>query len=371
VNAHFQNRVAEQQIRDLSDGARTSLLHAKERWNSAISVHLWPYTVRHRNDVYNSTSKGTQRASPIELFSNMTIIPRLKHFHPFGCPMYRLNRLLQGGKSQPKWEQGLQLVTYLGRLPNHASSVALVMDLETAHVSPQFHLKFDNLFETVSPTRVNPQARKLAWQKLCHFGKSVKKATAEKGMGPSTSGRDTGTEEQVSQPMRSHGEAVKRIGRYLLGTQDKGFIVQPDMQKSFKCYVDADYCGNRDPTHSEDPNSVKSQTGYIIMYHGCPILWALRLQSVFALSTTEAEYVALSTALRDVIPVIDLLREMQDHGYNVDRTPSIKCKLFEDNSGAFKQAKTAKYRLRTRHINAAWHHFRSYVAKGLIQIHSI
>jgi hypothetical protein len=81
--------------------------------------------------------------------------------------------------------------------------------------------------------------------------------------------------------------------------------------------------------------------------------------------------VALSTALRDVIPVIDLLKEMQDHGYNVDRTPSIKCKLFEDNSGAFEQAKTAKYRPRTHRINATWHHFRSYVAKGLIQIHSI
>jgi hypothetical protein len=147
----------------------------------------------------------------------------------------------------------------------------------------------------------------------------------------------------MSQPMRSHGEAVKRIGRYLLGTWDKGFIVGPDMQKSFECCVDADYCGNWDPTHYEDPNSAKSRTGYIIMYYGCPILWASCLQSVFALSTTEGEYVALSTALRDVIPVIDLLQEMQDHGYNVNGTLSIKCKLFEDNSGAFEQAKMAKY----------------------------
>jgi hypothetical protein len=150
-----------------------------------------------------------------------------------------------------------------------------------------------------------------------------------------------------------HGEAVKRIGRYLLGTRD------------------ADYCGNWDPIHSEDPNSAKSRTGYVILYHGCPVLWALRLQSVFALSTTEAEYVALSTALRDVIPLMDLLKEIQDRGYNVESTPSIRCKLFEDNSGAFEQAKTAKYRPRTRHVNAAFHHFRSYVAKGLIRIHSI
>jgi hypothetical protein len=107
------------------------------------------------------------------------------------------------------------------------------------------------------------------------------------------------------------------------------------------------------------------------MYHGCPILWVSQLQSVFALSTTEAEYVALSTALRDVIPVIELLKEMQEHGYSVDGVPTIKCKLSEDNSGAFEQAKTAKYQPRTRHINAAWHHFRSYEANRLIHIHSI
>jgi hypothetical protein len=51
---------------------------------------------------------------------------------------------------------------------------------------------------------------------------------------------------------------------------------------------------------------------------------------VFALSTTEAEYVALSTALRDVILVMDLLKEMQDRGHDVVSAPTIKCKLFED-----------------------------------------
>jgi hypothetical protein len=81
--------------------------------------------------------------------------------------------------------------------------------------------------------------------------------------------------------------------------------------------------------------------------------------------------VALSTTLCDLIPVMDLLKEMEGRGHDVVGTPSIKCKLFEDNSGALEQARIAKYRPRTRHINAAWHHFRSYVASGLIQIHSI
>jgi hypothetical protein len=116
----------------------------------------------------------------------------------------------------------------------------------------------------------------------------------------------------MSNPMQSHGEVVKQIGRYLLGTNDKGFIIRPDLNRSFECYVDADYCSNWDPLRADDPNTAKSRTGYVIMYHGCPVLWASRLQSVFALSTTEAEYVALSTVLCDLIPVMDLLKEMAD-----------------------------------------------------------
>jgi hypothetical protein len=122
---------------------------------------------------------------------------------------------------------------------------------------------------------------------------------------------------------------------------------------------------------TEDPSTAKSRTGYVITYLGCPLVWASRLQTVFALSTAEAEYIALSTALRDVIPMMDLLTEMKEKGYDVQSKPTVHCKLFEDNSGALEQARVAKYRPRTRHINAAWHHFRSYVVDKLISIHAI
>jgi hypothetical protein len=95
----------------------------------------------------------------------------IKALSRFGCPTYQLNHSLQGGKSRPKWEQRLEPVVYLGRSPKHTSSIAMVLDLTTAHVSPQFHLKVDDLFETVSPTRQNAQAHESLWQWLCHFGK--------------------------------------------------------------------------------------------------------------------------------------------------------------------------------------------------------
>jgi hypothetical protein len=170
-------------------------------------------------------------------------------------------------------------------------------------------------------------------------------------------------------PKESHGEAVKRIGRYLMGTLDKGIILNPT-EDSFECYVDADFCGNWNAdTASEDAGTAKSRTGYVIKYAGCPITWQSKLQTEVALSTTEAEYVALSTALRDVTSLMYLLVEARDHGIaNVVSHPIIRCRVFEDNAGALELARVPKMRPRTKHLNVKYHHFREHVRRGLISV---
>jgi len=61
----------------------------------------------------------------------------------------------------------------------------------------------------------------------------------------------------------------------------------------------------------------RSRTAYVIMFAGCSILWALRLQTFIAVSSCEAEYYALSTATREVIPIMELAKEMQEYGFHV------------------------------------------------------
>ena len=96
-----------------------------------------------------------------------------------------------------------------------------------------------------------------------------------------------------------------------------------------------------------------------MFYAGCPVCWASKLQSQVALSTTEAEYIAMSQALRNVIPVMNLIQEMREKGFQVICTlPSVYCKVFEDNSGALELARLPKLRPRTKHINVCYHHFR-------------
>ena len=112
-----------------------------------------------------------------------------------------------------------------------------------------------------------------------------------------------------------------------------------------------------------DTMTSKSRTGFVILYAGCPLTWASRLQTETALSTTEAEYMALSENTRTLLPLMDLLEEGQKHGIPIHSpTPTVRCRIFEDNAGALELANVPKMRPRTRHINQKYHHFREVLA---------
>ncbi len=99
----------------------------------------------------------------------------------------------------------------------------------------------------------------------------------------------------LSDPRQSHGEAILYLVHYLKKTQDLGLKFKPDPKKGFECYCDAEFSGNWNREFAPmDPSTTKSQSGWIIFYAGCPISWASKLQSQIALSTTKAEYIAMS-----------------------------------------------------------------------------
>jgi hypothetical protein len=176
----------------------------------------------------------------------------------------------------------------------------------------------------------------------------------------------------TSCPKKEHGKAVRWLGKYLLATRDKGTILKPNPELGMEVHVDADFIGNWDPAESHERDTARSRHGYVISYLGCPILWKSQLQTEVTLSSTESEYVGLSSALRDAIPIMNLLKEMKEHKIpTVSKTPVVKCRVFEDNSGALELARETKYRPRTKHLCCKLHHFRDYVDRGEISIHKI
>lgn len=174
-------------------------------------------------------------------------------------------------------------------------------------------------------------------------------------------------------PRKEHGLAIIHLVMYLKGTRHIGLRFSPDRSKGFENYVDADFSGLWNKEFAKtDPSTAKSRSGWVVFYAGCPIIWSSKLQGMVALSTTEAEYIALSQSLRDVLPMMELVEEIKARGFNVLCTePYVYCKSFEDNSGALELARLPKLRPRSKHINTCYHHFREHVRKGLVKIFPI
>jgi hypothetical protein len=171
-------------------------------------------------------------------------------------------------------------------------------------------------------------------------------------------------------PKQSHANALKYLCRYLMATKDKGLILCPDVSKSLEVHVDCNFAGNWVKEDAmTDPSTAKSRTGYIVSHGGCPVIWASKFQTEVVLFSTESEYVGLSESLRVAIVMMNLLNGMTAFGVPISKTtPTVFCKLSEDNAGAIHLAKVTKMRPRTRHINQKYHHFREWVKSGLIDV---
>ena len=172
-------------------------------------------------------------------------------------------------------------------------------------------------------------------------------------------------------PTKLHAEYLKRIGRYLKGTRDKGLEFAPSESMHLDCYVDADFAGLYNFEDYQDPHCVRSRTGFVIFLGNCPIIWKSTLQKEIACSTMESEYIACSTACRDVLPLIDLVQEVG----HVLKMPSkdssqLHCTIWEDNIGALTLAQLELPRMtpRSKHIAVKYHWFREHVTSGKIKV---
>lgn len=170
-------------------------------------------------------------------------------------------------------------------------------------------------------------------------------------------------------PTKKHATAVKTILRYLKKTQDQGTNVKLTDAPTLDCYVDADFAGlfRQDP--DTDKTSACSRSGIIVSYGGFPVVWRTFLQKEVCLSTLEAEYSALSEAMRILLPIQRLLNEMCEE-IKLPLTngqPHIISQVFEDNNGALQLAVTQKLTSRTKYFHVKWHFFWDKVKQQIVR----
>ena len=171
-----------------------------------------------------------------------------------------------------------------------------------------------------------------------------------------------------------HDVALKRIGRYLLGSRDKGMIVRPTKDLTLDCYADADFAGLFSTSDPDDPKSVKSRSGFVITLGKIPVSWGGGLQSETALSTMEAEYISLSKAMRVLLPLRIVLDEVSIAlKLRQDPHSAIRSTIFEDNQACLSLATSdpPKMTPRSKSIAVKYHWFREHLEPGVIDIEQI
>ena len=151
-------------------------------------------------------------------------------------------------------------------------------------------------------------------------------------------------------PRESHLTVVKKIYRYLAGTQDIGLWYPTNYSLELITYTDADYAGSR--------LDRKSTSGYCQFLGGCLVSWASKKQHSVALSTVEVEYVAAGSYTAQVLWIN---HQLQDYHINLGCVP-IMC----DNTSAISLTKNLIQNSKTKRIEIRHHFLRDEVGKNKI-----
>jgi hypothetical protein len=159
-------------------------------------------------------------------------------------------------------------------------------------------------------------------------------------------------------PGKGHWQAAKWILRYILGTVDVGLKferVNSGLDQILVGYVDSDYAGDLDKR--------RSTTGYVFTLAGGPVSWRSTLQNTVALSTTEAEYMAVADAIKEAIWLHGLIEDLGILQKNV--------KVLCDSQSAIHLAKNQVHHARTKHIDVRFHFVREIMEEGDILLQKI
>jgi hypothetical protein len=165
-------------------------------------------------------------------------------------------------------------------------------------------------------------------------------------------------------PKLIHEQAITCIGCYLLGTKTRGIRYKIDCSNGLKCYVDADFAGGWDLKDPHNAGNLMSRTGVVIKYD-CPIYWSSKLQTKIALSTAEAVYIALSSALCKVIPLMTIMKKINQVFPLMMNPPNFYCKVWEDDQSCITMATKQKFTPLIKHIALKYHRFKKCVCACL------
>ena len=146
---------------------------------------------------------------------------------------------------------------------------------------------------------------------------------------------------------------MKSVIRYLIGTLDYGIMFPSGHQASLEAWCDADW--------ARDHHKRRSRSGYLITVAGGPVVWASRLQTLTAQSTTEAEFISLAHCVREIHWIRAMLNE-------VDASQPKPTVVHQDNLGTISWTNEVQGLRKVKQIGIRYHYVRDAVDCKAVQV---
>jgi hypothetical protein len=357
VNAHHQNGIAERCIWTLQELARTMLIHANHRWPNGdnksyvLKVHRNIYGKKQAGRVWNKylVNKLTEEIGFVQSEVDKCVFYRGKTMYA----LYTDESIIAGPDKNEiddiisNMKKVKLNITEEGELEDFLGVDIEQMPDGTIHLTQPHQI--DQILDNLQLNNKNVTAKNvpaLSTKILSRHSESEKfdGSFNYKSVIGKLNYLEKSTRSDISyinhqcarfaiDPKIEQVQALKHLRRYLKATQKMGTILKPIKGQDLEVYVDANFCGNWDPKETWDVNTARSRHGFVISYAGCPVMWKSQLQTKIALWSTESKYCGLSYALRDVIPIMELLKEMKRFKFSIKTADAkVHCKVFEDKS---------------------------------------
>ncbi|GKB31065.1 retrovirus-related pol polyprotein from transposon TNT 1-94 [Tanacetum coccineum] len=158
-----------------------------------------------------------------------------------------------------------------------------------------------------------------------------------------------------ARPTEKHLNAVKRIFRYLKGTVHRGLWYPKDSSFALTAFADADHAGCQDTR--------RSTSGSIQLLGDRLVSWSSKRQKSAAISSTEAEYIALSGCCAQVLW---MRSQLTDYGFGFNKIP-----MYCDNKSAIALCCNNVQHSRSKHIDIRFHFIKEHVENGVIELYFV
>ncbi|GJV75081.1 retrovirus-related pol polyprotein from transposon TNT 1-94 [Tanacetum coccineum] len=158
-----------------------------------------------------------------------------------------------------------------------------------------------------------------------------------------------------ARPTEKHLNAVKRIFRYLKGTVHRGLWYPKDSSIALTAFADADHAGCQDTR--------RSTFGSMQLLGDRLVSWSSKRQKSVAISSTEAEYIALSGCCAQILW---MRSQLTDYGFGFNKIP-----MYCDNKSAIALCCNNVQHSRSKHIDIRFHFIKEHVENGVIELYFV